>query len=66
MNFVAYDKTRPDDKDGVTAYLNVVVFVARGPRIAGRNAAEAFRGIKGQSSDEDPTGGVDLDDEISF
>lgn len=64
VNFVAYDRTQADGKDGVTAYINVAVFVRAGERIAGRNAAESFRGIRGQSSAEDPTGTPD--DEILF
>lgn len=51
-------------KKGVTAYVNTVVFVDKGPRIAGRDAAAAFKGIKGKNSQEDPTGGdgIDLND----
>lgn len=83
INFVAYesDDTYEDDdgdeitKKGVTAYLNTVVFVSKGKRIAGRDAAAAFKDIKGKKSKEDPTGGdgIDLDfdgddddDEIPF
>jgi hypothetical protein len=67
VNFVAYDRTQADGKDGVTCYLNIVCYVRKGERIAGRNAAEAFRGIRGQASNEDPTGGaLGLDDEIPF
>lgn len=72
VNFVAYesDETYEDadgeeqKKMGVTAYLNTVVYVDKGKRIAGRDAAAAFKGIKGQKSQEDPTGGdgIDLND----
>ncbi len=64
INFVAYDGN--DGKDGVTAYINTVVYVSKGTRIAGRDAAAAFRGISGQSSSEDPTGGLGMDDDIAF
>jgi hypothetical protein len=70
VNFVAYESDETyevDDeeitKKGVTAYLNTVVFVEKGKRIAGRDAAAAFKDIKGRKSQEDPTGGdgIDLD-----
>lgn len=69
VNFNAYNGD--DDEDGntvpggVNAYLNVVVFVAAGTRIAGKDHAAAFRGIKGSASKVDPTAGGD-DDEIAI
>jgi hypothetical protein len=65
VNFVAYNGD--DDEDGnevpggVTAYLNAIVFVAKGDRIAGKDHAAAFRGITGSASSEDPTGEAELE-----
>lgn len=66
VNFVAYEGvgTNPD---GVTAYLNMVVSTNTGPKLSGgASAAEVFKGYVGSNVDEDPTGGVDIDDEIPF
>lgn len=63
------DEGKPD---GVSLYLNGVLFAKHGPRLGGRtqNAAETFKGYIGQISQEDPTGGYaaenELDDEILF
>ena len=67
VNFVAYNGD--DDEDGnpkpggVTCYLNTIVFVAGGKRIAGRDAAASFRGLSGSASSEDPTAGGSADDD---
>jgi hypothetical protein len=65
VNFVAYEG---DEDDGVTAYLDQVLWIKDGPKIGGVSAAEAFKGYIGSVSGEDPTGGqgADLDDEIPF
>ena len=52
--------------DGVTCYLNSIMFIKDGKRIGVRDGAAVFSGIVGRAKDEDPTGGVDLDDEIPF
>jgi hypothetical protein len=69
VNFSAYNGDKDDDGEdtpgGVTAYLNTVVFVEAGTRIAGKDHAAAFRGIKGSASKVDPTAGGD-DDDIDF
>lgn len=51
------DEGKPD---GVSLYLNGVLFAKHGPRLGGRtqNAAEAFKGYIGSISAEDPTGGA--------
>lgn len=61
LNFVPYEG---DDDDGVTAYLDQVLWVKDGPKIGGVSASEAFKGYIGTVSGEDPTGGEDntLDD----
>lgn len=60
------DEGKPD---GVSLYLQGVLFAKHGPRLGGRqqNAAETFKGYMGSISNEDPTGGAsqdELDDEI--
>ncbi len=69
VKFNAYNGDDDDDGNatpgGVNAYLNCVVFVEKGTRIAGKDHAAAFRGIKGSASKEDPTAGGD-DDEIEI
>lgn len=69
VNFVAYNDDDDDDGNevpgGVTAYVNAVVFVAKGDRIAGKDHAATFRGLKGSASAVDPTSGGD-DDEIAI
>ena len=67
FNFRAYDKINEDGKDGVTAYLDMVVSLNKGAKLAGsKSAAETFKGVAGLASTEDPTGGDNLDDEIPF
>lgn len=66
VNLVPY---AGDDDDGVTAYLDQVLWVKDGPKIGGVSAAEAFKGYVGSVSAEDPTGGGegnDIEDEIVF
>lgn len=68
LHYYKGDEGKPD---GVSLYLNAVMFVKHGPRIGGRsvNAAETFKGYIGSVKDVDPTGGVthdELDDEIPF
>jgi hypothetical protein len=58
VNFVTYNKINPDAKDGVTAYLNSVLVIRDGSRIAGRDASQSFSGIGGGSSNYDPTAGA--------
>lgn len=66
VNLVAYDAVQAGSKDGVTAYLNQVVTLNRGKKLAGgASAAETFREYVGSVSDYDPTGGAGTDD-ISF
>lgn len=62
------DEGKPD---GVSLYLNAVLFAKGGARLGGRqqNAAETFKGYIGTISQEDPTAGAaedNLDDEIPF
>lgn len=56
------DEGKPD---GVSLYLNAVLFAKHGPRLAGRaqNAAETFKGYIGQMTDENPTAGNTLDED---
>jgi hypothetical protein len=62
------DEGKPD---GVSLYLNAVLFAKHGTRLGGRsaNAAETFKGYIGSISSEDPTGGAaanELEDEEAF
>lgn len=67
VNFVPYDAVREGDKDGITAYVQQVCSINKGERLAGgRSAAETFKGYSGTVSNEDPTGGSAMDDEIPF
>lgn len=67
VNFVAYDAVDDDGKAGVTAYLNKVLSINKGAKLSGgASAAETFKGYVGLASDEDPTAGASLDDEIPF
>lgn len=55
--------------DGVSLFLNAVMFAKHGPRLGGRqaNASEMFKAYIGSISQEDPTAGDEnLDDEIPF
>lgn len=67
VNLVAYDGVGETGKDGVTAYLNMVLTLNKGERIGGGapSAAEVFKGYIGHATEEDPTAG-NLDDEIPF
>jgi hypothetical protein len=68
INLVAYDGKKEDDKDGVTAYLNMLLSLNKGEKIGGSapSAAEVFSGYVGTVTDLDPTAGAALDDEIPF
>lgn len=67
VNFQAYDAVNEDGKDGVTAYINMVLSLNKGTRLTGgQSAAEVFKSYIGTTTDEDPTAGDDLDDEIPF
>lgn len=59
------DEGKPD---GVSMYLNGVMFAKHGTRMGGKrlNAAEAFKGYIGSISQEDTTAGESLDEEIPF
>lgn len=60
LNFVAYEKGDEDAKDGVTAYLNIVVSTGKGKRLSGgATASDVFKGYVGSVSAEDPTAGED-------
>lgn len=62
INLVAYDGVGEDGKDGVTAYLNLVLSTNTGTRLAGgASASEVFKGYAGTMSTENPTGGAELD-----
>ena len=65
-----YYKGDAGKPDGVSRYLNAVMFAKHGPRLGGRsvNAAETFKGYIGSIKDEDPTGGAneELNDEEGF
>lgn len=66
VNFQAYDAVNDGAKDGVTAYLDMVLSTNKGKRLTGgASAADTFKGYVGTTSQEDPTKG-DLDDEIPF
>jgi len=55
------------NKPGVNAYLNMVLTTGKGERIAGgKSAAEVFKGYQGSYSAEDPTGGLDVEDNLPF
>jgi hypothetical protein len=63
INFAAYNK---NGNKGVTAYVDMAAKVKDDQRFGGRDAAEAFKGYIGTITQEDPTGGQALDDEIPF
>lgn len=69
LHFYKGDEGKPD---GVSLYLNAVMFAKHGARLGGRsaNASETFKGYIGSISEEDPTGGAsaedEFDDEIAF
>ena len=60
VNFVPYDGQ--GDADGVTAYIQSVLWVGDGERIGGKDQAEVFKSYVGSVTNEDPIG----DDEIPF
>lgn len=60
VNFVPYEAD--DGDDGVTAYLQSLLWVKDGERIGGRDQAEVFKSYMGTTTDEDPL----ADDEIPF
>lgn len=66
VNLVPFVSKKVDDPDGITAYLDGVVFAKDGPKNG--NAApplsERFKKHVGVTTQEDPTAG--LDDEIPF
>jgi hypothetical protein len=65
FNFVAYDGVG-GKPDGVTAYLNLVISLNTGDRLAGASSAsQVFSGFTGGVSNEDPTGEVG-ENEIPF
>lgn len=68
LNWYKGDEGKPD---GVSLYLNSIMFAKHGSRIGGvaQNPAETFKGYIGSISAEDPTGGFqrdEMDDEIPF
>ncbi len=67
FNFQAYEGVG-NNPDGVTCYLNMVCSSNKGTKLSGGggNAAETFKGCIGLSSAEDPTLGMDDDDEVPF
>lgn len=67
FNFWAYEKGDEDSKNGVTAYLNLVLSTGKGKRLSGgQTASEVFKGYAGSVSAEDPTGGDSLDDVVGM
>lgn len=66
--FSGYRRKKLEDRDGVTAYLQNVLFVRKGDRIGG--LAPSNKEVFGGFSDYDPTlGGAatdDLDDDVAF
>jgi len=67
VNLVAYDGVGEDGKDGVTAYLNMVLSTGKGEKLSGgASAADVFKGYAGVSTTEDPTDNGSDDDEIPF
>jgi hypothetical protein len=68
VNFVPYDGQAENgvgNPDGVTAYLDAVLWVKDGPRIGGSSGAEVFKAYAGTVSGESATEGAN-DDEIAF
>ena len=66
FNFVWYDEVGQGPA-GVNAYLNMVLSTGKGDRLGGgRPAAEVFSGYVGNISNDDPTAGQTVDDEIPF
>ncbi len=66
INFKAYDEVGTNPA-GVTAYLDMLLSTGKGERInLGASASDVFKGVVGQISNDDPTAGGDLDDQIAF
>ena len=61
VNFVPYDDPK-EIKDGVTAYLQALMWVGDGERIGQKDQAEVFKGYIGQQTNVDPIG----DDDVPF
>jgi Protein of unknown function (DUF2815) len=58
FNLVPYDKVGETGIDGVTIYLNMVLSLNKGEKLAsGASAAETFKDYVGSTTDEDPTAG---------
>lgn len=62
VNFVAYTGKKVDDPDGVTAYLDSVLWVKDGERIGGGSpsASERFKHYAGTVTTEDPMEGIPI------
>lgn len=60
--FVPYDAKKADDPDGVTAYLQSLLWVKDGERIGGGSVVSKFAAYAGTVTDQSPGS----DDEISF
>jgi len=69
VNLVPYVGEEDDNgvsKDGVTAYIQSLLWVKDGERLGGtRDQAEVFKSYMGTTTEENPLAG-DLDDEIPF
>lgn len=61
LHFYKGDEGKPD---GVSLYFNAALFVKHGPRLVSstRSATETFKGYVGAISQEDPTGGAEVDE----
>lgn len=64
----AYERDEEGAKNGVNAYLDMVVSTGKGTKVAGggKSAAEVFGGYLGSMSTVDPTAGDEDEDEIPF
>lgn len=63
LNFKGTKGNGSNIQDGVTCYLNALMYVKDGPRIGGFDGATVFSGIIGRQSAESPTEGMG-DEEI--
>lgn len=68
FNLVPYDKVGETGVDGITIYLNMVLTLNKGEKLAaGKSAAETFSGYIGSVTSEDPTAGNQgVDDNSEF
>lgn len=66
LNFKGTKGNGSNIQDGVTCYLNALIFVKDGERIGGFDGATVFSGIIGRQSAESPTAGMSTDEEIPF